>query len=170
MTLIWVDYAIIAAIGFSALAGMIRGLIREVLSLLSWGLAIWVGLRFAREFSVWMNPLVPLPSARQAVAFGILFLATLITTGFIGVVLGKLVQTSGLSAVDQLAGLAFGIARGMLIVSALVLVAALTPLPEDPWWQQSKLIPPFQSLALWLRAQVPGGYGDFLKPSAHLKR
>jgi membrane protein required for colicin V production len=168
--LIWVDYCIIAIIGFSALAGMVRGLIREVLALVAWGAAIWIGLRFAREASVLLNPVIPIPSARMAAAFGILFLASLMVTGLVGFLLSKWAQATGLSGMDRFAGLAFGLARGMLIVAALVLAGGMTPLPEDPWWKASNLIPPFQSLAQWLRDRIPADYGDYLKFSVNSTR
>jgi membrane protein required for colicin V production len=55
----------------------------------------------------------------------------------------------------------FGIARGMVVVAVLVMLAGLTPLPEDSWWKESKLIPPFQSLAVWLRDQVPSSMAGY---------
>ncbi|SPY96198.1 colicin V production protein [Proteus mirabilis] len=35
--MVWIDYAIIAIIGFSALVSLIRGFVREALSLITWG-------------------------------------------------------------------------------------------------------------------------------------
>ena len=49
----------------------------------------------------------------------------------------------------------FGVARGALIVGILVLLAGLTPLPLDPWWDQSVLILPFEQLALEVRRFLP---------------
>jgi membrane protein required for colicin V production len=99
----------------------------------------------------------------MAASFLTLFIATLIAGGLVGFLLGKLVDSTGLSGTDRLAGLLFGVARGMLIAAVLVLLAGVTPLPGDPWWKQSKLIPPFQSLALWLRDQLPAGLASYVK-------
>lgn len=162
-SLIWVDYCIIGLIGLSALIGLVRGLIREVFSLALWGIAIWLGLRFSRDFSLYLEPMIPIPSARMMASFLVLFIATLLSGGVVGFLLGKLVDSTGLSGTDRLAGLVFGVGRGMLIASILVLLAGVTPLPQDPWWKESKLIPPFQSLALWLRDQLPAGLSSFVK-------
>jgi membrane protein required for colicin V production len=162
-SLIWVDYCLIGLIGISALIGLVRGLIREVFSLTLWGVSIWLGLRFGRDFSVYLEPLIALPSARMVVSFLILFIVTLILGGLLGFLLGKLVDSTGLSGTDRLAGLIFGVARGTLIAAVLVLLAGVTPLPQDPWWRQSQLIPPFQSLALWLRDQLPTGLASYVK-------
>ena len=59
----------------------------------------------------------------------------------------------------------------MIVLILLVLLAGVTSLPSEPWWKQSKLIPPFQSLALWLRTQIPSGLAAQVKfPELTLKR
>jgi membrane protein required for colicin V production len=163
--LIWVDYCLVGLIGLSALIGLLRGLIQEVFSLAAWGTAAWIGLRFSRSFSVYLESAIPLPSARMAAAFVILFVASLAVAGLVAFLLNKLITSTGLSGTDRLAGLVFGAARGLLVVSVLILAAGATPLPEDSWWRESKLIPPLQSLAFWLRDRVPADYAGHLKSS-----
>ena len=161
--MIWVDYCLIGLIGLSAVMGLFRGLIREVFSLALWGAAIWFGLQYSRELSGLLDPAIPVPSGRIAVAFLGVFIATLLLGSLLGFFLGKLVSGSGLSGTDRLAGLVFGVLRGVLIGSVLIMLAGVTPLPEDPWWKQSKLIPPFQTLALWLRNQLPADLASHIK-------
>lgn len=161
--LVWIDYCIAGIIGLSAVIGLLRGLIREVFSLCAWIAAVWIGLRFSRDFSVYLDTLIPLPSARMATSFGALFFASLILASLIAFVLHKLVQSTGLTGTDRLAGMVFGIGRGIVVISVLVLLAGITPLPADPWWKQSALIPPFQSLALWLRDQLPSDFGSYVR-------
>jgi len=153
----------IGLIGLSALIGLIRGLIREVFSLVLWGMAVWLGLRYSRDCAAYLETTIPVPSVRAVVAFLAVFTATLLVGGLSGFLLGKLVHSTGLSGTDRLAGLVFGVARGILIIAVLVLLAGLTPLPEGPWWKQSKLIPPFQSLAMWLRDQLPARLDSYVK-------
>lgn len=160
--MIWVDYFIIGLITLSAAIGLWRGFVREAFSLALWVLAGWVGLTFSREFSVYLEPSLSYPSARIAAAFGALFIATLLLGGMLGFLIGKLVSATGFSGTDRLVGLMFGVARGAVIVAMLVLLAGLTPLPEDPWWKESRLIPPFQKLSLWLRDQLPSGLAGYV--------
>ena len=141
--------------------GLFRGLIREAFSLFTWIIAIWIGLTFSRTFSVFLEPVISYPSARIAAAFAVLFFATLILGGIISFLLSALVEKTGLTGTDRFAGMLFGIARGMAVVAVLVMLAGLTPLPEDSWWKKSKLIPPFQSLAVWLRDQVPSSMAGY---------
>lgn len=161
--LVWIDYCIVGMIGLSALIGLLRGLIREVFSLSAWLAAAWVGLRFSRDFSAYLDPVISVPSARMGASFGILFFACLILASLIAFLLHKLVQSTGLTGTDRLAGMVFGIGRGVVAVAVLVLLAGATPLPADPWWKESALIPPFQSLALWLRDQLPSDVGNYVK-------
>lgn len=162
--MIWIDYSIIALIFISLIIGFFRGFIKEALSLVTWIAAIWVGLTFGHELSVVLEPFISYPSARIAAAFVILLLLTLIVGSIIGFLLGELVKKTGLTGSDRFAGMIFGIGRGLLVVAVLVMLAGLTPLPDDPWWKESQLIPVFQSLALWLREHLPediAGYFQF---------
>lgn len=163
--MIWVDYAIIGLVLISSIIGLLRGFVREAFSLVIWIVAIWVGLTFSREFSTLLEGVINYPSARIASAFAILFFATLILGGLISYLLGELVKKTGLTGSDRFAGMIFGIARGLVVVAIIVMLAGLTPLPEDSWWKESVLIPPFQSLALWLRDHIPTGLAGYVNYS-----
>ncbi len=169
--LIWVDYCILGLIGLSAFIGLMRGLVREVFSLGLWAGAGWMALHYNPALSVYLEHAIALESARMAVSFVLVFIGVLMAGGLVVFVLGKLVSSTGLDGADRLSGLLFGVARGALIAAVLVLLAGVTPLPEQPWWKQSKLIPPFQALAVWLRGQIPDGLASKVKfPEAILKR
>ena len=160
--MIWIDYTIIGLILISSFIGLLRGFIREAFSLVIWVVAIWVGLNFSRDFSGFLDSVISYSSARIATAFAILFFVTLILGGLISYLLGELVKKTGLTGSDRFAGMIFGVARGLVVVSIVVMLAGLTPLPEDPWWKESSLIPPFQSLAVWLRDHIPSGLADYV--------
>lgn len=139
-----------------------RGFIKEAFSLLLWIVAIWIGLTFSREFSSFLEGVINYPSARIATAFAILFFVTLIIGAMISYLLGELVKKTGLTGSDRFAGMIFGIARGLVVVAIIVMLAGLTPLPEDSWWKESVLIPPFQTLAVWLRDHIPSGLSGYV--------
>ena len=160
--MIWIDYTIGGLIGLSALIGFMRGFIKEAFSLAIWMAAGWVGLSFSREFAVYLTPVIAQPSGRIAASFGILFLTTLLLGSLVSYLAERLVVMTGFGGTDRLIGLLFGAVRGALIVSVMVLLAGATPLPQDPWWKESKLIPPFQKLALWLRDRPPNGLAGYV--------
>lgn len=162
--MIWVDYAISLVILVSAVIGLFRGFIKEAFALFAWIVAIGVGLQYSRDFAVLLQNIISYPSARIATAFTILFFMTLILGGIISFILQHLIEKTGLTGTDRLLGMQFGIIRGAVLVSLMVMLAGVTPLPEDSWWKQSVLIPPFQALAVWLKEHIPSelmGYIHF---------
>ena len=157
--MIWVDYVIIGIIGLSSLISLIRGFVREALSLVVWVLAFWIAWMFFRDLALHMD-WISVPSLRLGLSFALLFVAALIVGGLVNYLVGQLVDKTGLTGTDRLIGMLFGAARGILLVGVLVLLAGLTPLPEDPWWKSSQLIPYFQELAVWLKSLLPENIGE----------
>ncbi len=153
--MIWVDYVIIGIIALSSVMSLVRGFVREALSLALWILAFWVAFSFFRDLAVHLEPHISVPSARFGTAFAILFLTTLILGALVNFLIAQLVQKTGLSGTDRLLGVLFGAARGVVLVAIMVLLAGLTALPSDAWWQRSQLIPYFQELAMLLRGWLP---------------
>lgn len=159
----WPDYAILAIIAISILIGALRGFIKEVFSLLVWATAFLVAYYFAGDVADLMVDAVTLPSARTAMGFAGLFITVLLVGGLINYLLGKLVETTGLSGTDRLLGGVFGAARGLALVVVMLLVAGFTPIPEDPWWQQSKTIERILPLVHWSAEWLPENVSEHLE-------
>ncbi|MEY6433560.1 CvpA family protein [Thioalkalicoccus limnaeus] len=159
----WVDYLILVIIGLSAVIGFARGLIREVLSLGIWIAAIFVAWLFFRDLAAELEPWISTPSVRQVTAFVLIVFGMLLIGALLGFVLTTLIDKTGLSGFDRLMGLIFGVARGGVLVALLVFIVALTPMTEDPWWNESQLIAPFERLADYLLALVPPDIEDRIK-------
>ena len=159
----WVDIAIVAIILVSALIGLARGLIREVLSLAVWVAALGVAYLYHKGVADVLTAQIAQPNVRVGVAFVGLVLVVLILGSIIGALLTALIDKTGLTGVDRVLGLIFGAARGGVVVAMAVFLAALTPLPEEPWWQESGVIVQFQHAADWLLGLVPSGIQEQLK-------
>ena len=153
--MIWVDYAILSIIGISALISIVRGFVREALSLIGWIVAFWVSLTFSDEVAAALAGKISVPSLRVAAAFLGLLLACLLAAGIINFLVGKLIDKTGLSGTDRMLGMIFGIVRGAVIVGALVLLAGLTALPRDAWWRESMLLKHFQAMAVEVKGLLP---------------
>ena len=146
----WVDWAIIIIIVISAGISLLRGFVREALSLAGWIIAFFVAKGFYREFSVLLDGHIQTPSLKYGVAWAFLFLLTLTLTGLVNYIIGQLVEKAGLSGMDRIMGMAFGALRGVLVVSlAVITVRTFTPMSEDPWWRQSTLIPHVEIIGNW---------------------
>jgi membrane protein required for colicin V production len=159
----WPDYAILAVVGISTLVGALRGFIKEVFSLLVWAAAFVVAWHFADDMAGLMENTITLPSARTAMGFTGLFVAVLLVGGLLNYLLGKLVETTGLSGTDRLLGGVFGAARGLVLVVAMLLVAGFTPIPADPWWKDSQTIQRMLPLVEWATAYLPDSISEHLE-------
>jgi membrane protein required for colicin V production len=161
--MVWADSVIVGVIALSALVGLARGLLREVLSFVIWLGALLIAWTFHKELAAELTRWFPNPTVRLGVAFSILVALMLILGAIFGHLLYTLVRKTGLTGTDRLLGLVFGVARGAVMVAMLVFLGALTPLQEDPWWQESSLIGRFQVLAQRILDQVPPAAVDKLK-------
>jgi len=161
--LIWIDYILLAIITISALLSLWRGFVKEALSLASWIVALWVALLFFHDLANWLARWIDTPSIRDGLGFGLLFVITVLIGGLVGHLAGQLVAKTGLTATDRVLGMLFGIARGVVIVAVMVLLAGLTSLPQDPWWQESLLLTHFQDVALWLRSFLPADIAENIR-------
>ena len=161
----WLDVAILVLIALSAVISLLRGFVREALSLAAWVLAFWVALTFAARLAAtpWLSAQIESPTARIGAAFVALFLLTLVVGAIINFLVAQLVSKTGLSGTDRLIGAVFGVARGVVLVGVLVLLAGFTQLPEERWWNESSLLPQFESFAVWMQGFLPADVQTNLK-------
>jgi len=151
----YTDYAVLGIIAISILVGVIRGFVKEAFSLAVWAAAFLVAFQYSGALALQLENHIELPSARTALAFSGLFLVVLLIGGLLTFLIGKLVEKTGLSGTDRLLGGVFGSIRGLFLVIALMLVAGLTPVPQDPWWQSSRSIQSLLPLAEWSAQFLP---------------
>ena len=131
------DWVFLAVLLTSLLLGAWRGLVYEVLSLVSW-LVAFVAAQ-------WLAPTVagylPMSGAsemmRYAAAFVVVFIVVVMAVSLLAWLMQKLMSSVGLRPVDRVLGAVFGLARGVVILLAVAVVMEMTPLKSGPWWQES---------------------------------
>ncbi|MGW8228200.1 MAG: CvpA family protein [Gammaproteobacteria bacterium] len=153
--MIGVDYAILGILLISSFISLVRGFVKEALSLAGWIMAFWISLSFAVPLSKLLAASMEDPTLRLIIAFIVLFILTLIVSAVINFFASRLVQRTGLTGTDRFLGVIFGFLRGALLVSVLVLLAGLTTLPKEPWWDDSLMLFRFQAIAMWIRELLP---------------
>ena len=136
----WVDVAILGIVAFSAVISVIRGFVREAVSLAVWIGAFWLALRFNADVAAALSGLIDSASVRMATAFVLLFLSMLIVGALLNYLLSKVVKSAGLSLTDRILGVLFGVARGALVVALVLVLADITPLVETEAWRDSTII------------------------------
>ncbi len=158
--MIWVDYAILAIIALSAVIGFFRGFLREAVGLATWVLALYVAFTMADAGAALLEAWIAAASVRLAVAFGVLFIAVLLLGAIVNHLVGRLVSQTGFAGTDRALGGAFGVLRGIAVLIILVLLAGVTPVPRDAWWQESVFIDRLQDGAVWVRDWLPDDFAD----------
>lgn len=163
--LIWADYVVLGLVGLSVLVSLWRGFLTEAVSLITWAAAFVAAYLLMDEVAGLLADYVPVPSVRVVLAFGGIFVATLFAGGLVNILLNLMLRKTGLTTTDRFLGLFFGLFRGAAIVVALVMLAGLTPLPQDPWWQESILLGHAEHLAHWFTERLPPEYADLFRYS-----
>ena len=155
----WADITIICIILLSAVLSLFRGFVREVLSLVAWIVAFWAAMAFWGQVAVMLAPYIAIEIPRMVLSFLAILVGVLLVFGIINFIVGRLMASTGLSGPDRLLGALFGMLRGAAIVTVLVVLAGLTPLPGDPSWAQSRMLVGFQSAAMLAIGQLPPEFG-----------
>lgn len=148
------DLIILGVMLLSAVIGLVRGLLKEVLSLAVWiaaaGLAMYFGPTLAAQLSAQISD----DGIRLVVAFIAIFIGALILGAVLQWLVGLLIRRTGLTGTDRFLGFLFGAARGF-IVCVVALIALRQFVAGTEWWQTSLLVP--QLLAF--EQQVLGAMG-----------
>lgn len=158
----WVDLVVLAVLALSAVAGLVRGLVREVLGLAAWAAALALA-------SPWgfMPSVAPTMEARIAdrnladlAAFLAVFVPALITFWIVARLISNRVQRSAVGGLDRTLGLVFGLARGALLIAIAYILVGLA-VPTEQWPTpvlQARALPFAWQGASWAAAQLPSRY------------
>jgi membrane protein required for colicin V production len=134
------DIVILIVVLLSAVIGLIRGLFKELLSLLVWFAAVGLALYFSTPLGDVMSGQIEDASIRTVVAFFVIFFAVLIVGALLQVLVRQLVSSTGLTGTDRFLGFLFGSARGVLVcIVGLIALKAFEI--EAEWWSESRIIP-----------------------------
>lgn len=143
-----VDAAILGVIGVSCLFGLWRGLIKEVLSLVSWVAALVISRLFSDTLAGFLVNVIESDSVRYVTAFAIIFVIVMMIGTMINHLMSKLLTVTGLKLADRLLGSAFGVARGAIIVLVIMFITREF-VSETQQWQSSRLVPHGLALIEW---------------------
>jgi membrane protein required for colicin V production len=160
------DAFIILIVLGSTLIGLLRGFVREAVSLVFWILAIWAAWKFGPLIEPHLGGLLADPSVAPWIGRLVILVLVLLVGWVVGMLLSYFTRSLGLGAMDRVLGLLFGILRGVVLVGLIIIGGELLHLNQEEWWGRSKLIPYGETVGDWLRAMV----GEKGEPWAKLER
>ena len=158
-----VDIIVLAIVGISILFGVLRGLVREVLALVAWVAAFLLANLLAPDAAKLLPQAIASEEIRLLVTFVVVFIVVLVGLSVLAVLASKVVKIVGLGPADRVVGGVFGLARGMLVVMILVLLAGLTSLPRQPMWRNAALSSPLEAFAGYMKGWLPADLSKRIK-------
>lgn len=157
------DYILLVLLIGSMLISMARGLVKEVISLVSWIVAFYVAINYGEMLVPWLPYVISGEVLRIIVAFVVLFIGTRIVMMFLAKLAALILSASGLTAMDRFLGALFGLAKGGLIALALVLVAGMTRLPQEPFWKNAMFSPMAEEAARSVMPYLPDYFVEYIQ-------
>lgn len=149
------DYFVLAVMAVSLLVGVTRGVVSEILALVAWVAAFIAARLWAVPAGNLLLADLPDPMWRQLAGFVGVFVAVLMGFALLRWLTTLLLKAAGLRPLDRMLGALFGVARGVLVMLALVMLAGLTPLPQQQWWRQAMFAPPLETGVLAVKPWLP---------------
>jgi membrane protein required for colicin V production len=157
------DYLLLFVLISSVIISTLRGLVKEILSLLGWIVAFIVANAYGAQLAPMLPAVIPGDAGRLMVAYIALFIGVRILMGLASMAIGALVSASGLSLADRGLGGLFGLARGIVIVLAVVILCGMTAIPKQAFWQDALLSPLAESGARTLKPFLPAALAQYVR-------
>ena len=156
------DFVLLAILAISVVLGLLRGLLKEVLSLVAYASAFLAAIWWGPTVSDWSGQWISQPFVSMALAYLGVFIAVLLSIGFVNMALSALLSKTGLTPADHGLGAMFGLLRGVLFVLILVILAGYTPLPEEPWWKNAMFSKQVVGVVQQIKLRLPPPVNDWL--------
>ncbi len=149
------DYVVLSIFLVSIVLSVFRGFVREPLAIAGWVVAFIVASAYTTFFEQFLPVEITGVTLRFSITFVLTFLAVLLVTALITMLLAAFIKGIGLGFIDRFLGSVFGFLRALIIVMLLVLIAGLTTIPNQVFWQQAVLSKPLEAIALQILPWLP---------------
>ncbi len=151
----WLDWMLVTVVVASVVAAILKGFVRELVSLASVVAGLAVAALGYRGVGVWFEDLTRSEEVALGAGFLTLFIATLLIGALVSVLARKLIKTAGVQRFDRILGGIFGLIRGVAVDSVLLLALVAFGIKSEAV-QRSSLAPYVTTGARVLALAMPG--------------
>jgi membrane protein required for colicin V production len=148
-TLTPLDWAILAVLVISVVTAFMHGFLVEVCALAGLVAGIILAGHYYLQIVPWVQHFVHQEAAAATIAFLFVAFGVMLAAAILGRMLRWILRSLGLGWADRIAGGAFGLLKGYIVV-ALGVAVMVAFFPRQPWFDQSQLVPYF----------FPGAHGS----------
>jgi membrane protein required for colicin V production len=157
------DYIVLFVLVSSVIISTMRGLVKEILSLLGWIVAFVLANAYGAKLAPMLPNMIPGETVRLIVAFIALFLGARMLMGLLTLAVSALISASGLTLADRGLGGLFGLARGIVIVLAGVILCGMTSIPQQAFWKGALLSPMAETGARTVKPFLPAALAQHVQ-------
>lgn len=157
------DYLVIFVLVCSVAISLMRGLIKEVIALLGWIVALVVANAYGDALAAMLPEVIPGHVLRLIVAFIALFIGVRILMMLLAMLLDSFIEATGLTMADRGLGMIFGLARGVVLVVTAVLLCGMTDIPRQDFWKNAMLSPVAVETAQAVLPILPDNIAKYVK-------
>ncbi len=148
------DITMIALVAFSMIIGVVRGFVKEALSLTTWvASSVMAAVYFQQVGDTYLSG-IQMVMIRYLLAGVLLSLGTLIIGGIVNYFISNLIKKTGFRLPDRIIGAVFGCARGIFVLIIGVLVALSFSKLQTASWHSSVFVPMLVPAATWVKERV----------------
>jgi membrane protein required for colicin V production len=164
MPITWLDFLLLGVMLISGLLAMIRGFMREVLSIAAWAAAAVATILLYNRLLPVAKANIPNDTLAAVAVIGGVFLLTLLLVSIVTVRISDMILDSRIGALDRTLGFLFGLARGLIIVVvAFLFFSWLVPGNKQPdGVRNAKSRVVLENTGEWLQALLPQDMDNYL--------
>ena len=157
------DYTVLIIIGVSIVVSMMRGALRELLSIAGWIAAFYVAKTYATQLITLLPLTIPTQQLRLLAAFIILFFSVLLIVSLLAIALSSMINKIGLGWFNRFFGAFIGFVKGLIIVCIIVFLAGLTSIPKDSRWTNAMFSSPLEAIIKSALPWLPQAVANHVK-------
>jgi len=151
------DWIIAGIFLLSILVGIMRGFIKESLSIVSWIAAVWLAITFCSQAGDVLGQFIDIPNQkfREWGGFAVIFMSTLFVFAIVRHLIVKLFVRGAIKGTDRVLGIGFGALRAGFIVVVFIIIIRGLGVTENGFWADSQLLPYFELPATYVESMLP---------------